>query len=170
MGLFDFVKSAGEKLLDINPAKQAADVLVEHVRKFKLGGDDLKVERDGGKVTVHGRAKTQEEREKIVLALGNVEGVDQVQDVIFIDPSDTGPVPQPPSPLDAQRDASAQTPPAEQAQFYTVKKGDTLSAISKQFYGTPNQYNRIFEANRPLLSHPDKIYPGQALRIPPKSE
>lgn len=170
MGLFDFVKSAGDKLLDLNPAKQAADVLVEHVRKFRLGGDDLKVERDGGKVTVHGRAKTQEEKEKIVLALGNVEGVEQVQEVIVIDPSDDAPAPRPPSPLDEPLPAATLTPAAPEATFYTVKKGDTLSAISKQFYGTANQYNRIFEANKPLLTHPDKIYPGQALRIPPKAD
>lgn len=175
MGLFDFVKSAGEKLLDLNPAKQAADVLVEHVRKFKLGGDDLKVERDdAGKVTVSGRARSQEEKEKIVLALGNVAGVEQVQDVIFVDPSEFGdkPPPGPPAPATppgaAKAAAPAAAPAAAQSQFYTVKKGDTLSAISKQFYGKANLYNRIFEANRPMLTHPDKIYPGQSLRIPPK--
>jgi nucleoid-associated protein YgaU len=53
-----------------------------------------------------------------------------------------------------------------QSQFYTVKSGDTLSRISKEMYGDPNQYNKIFEANRPMLSNPDKIYPGQSLRIP----
>lgn len=169
MSLFDFVKSAGEKLLDLNPAKQAADVLAEHVRKFKLGGDDLKVEHDGGKVTVRGTAQSQEEKEKIVLALGNVAGVEQVQDVIFIDPSQGGPVPQPPSKADLPAAAPAASA-APAAQFYTVQKGDTLSAISKRFYGSANLYNRIFEANRPMLTHPDKIYPGQSLRIPPKEE
>jgi nucleoid-associated protein YgaU len=49
---------------------------------------------------------------------------------------------------------------------YTVKPGDTLSKISKEFYGNANQYNKIFEANRDKLSDPDKIKPGQELKIP----
>ena len=49
---------------------------------------------------------------------------------------------------------------------YTVVKGDTLSKISKEMDGDANKYNKISEANKPLLSHPDKIYPGQTLRIP----
>jgi nucleoid-associated protein YgaU len=55
-----------------------------------------------------------------------------------------------------------------EAQYYTVVSGDTLSKIAKQFYGDANQYQRIFEANRPMLAHPDRIYPGQKLRIPPR--
>ena len=51
-------------------------------------------------------------------------------------------------------------------QHYVVKKGDTLSKIAKEFYGNANAYMKIFEANKPMLSHPDKIYPGQNLRIP----
>ena len=46
-------------------------------------------------------------------------------------------------------------------------KGDNLSKISKMHYGDPNKYMTIFEANKPMLKHPDKIYPGQMLRIPP---
>ena len=49
---------------------------------------------------------------------------------------------------------------------YTVKKGDTLSKISKQFYGDGNAYKKIFDANRDQLKDPDKIQPGQVLRIP----
>lgn len=49
---------------------------------------------------------------------------------------------------------------------YTVKSGDTLSAIAKQFYNDASQYMKIFEANKNLLSSPDKIAPGQVLTIP----
>ena len=51
-------------------------------------------------------------------------------------------------------------------QTYTVQAGDNLSKIAKQFYGNPNKYPVIFEANKPMLKDPDKIYPGQKLRIP----
>ncbi|CCP06351.1 hypothetical protein BN440_1307 [Erwinia amylovora MR1] len=57
-------------------------------------------------------------------------------------------------------------PAANESEYYTVKSGDTLSAISQSVYGDASQYNKIFEANQPMLSHPDKIYPGQKLRIP----
>ena len=89
-----------------------------------------------------GEASSQEEKEKILLALGNVEGVAGVEDSITV----------------------AQAAP--EARFVTVKKGDTLSAIAKAEYGNANAYMKIFEANKPMLSHPDKIYPGQVLRIP----
>jgi len=52
--------------------------------------------------------------------------------------------------------------------FYTVQKGDTLSAIAKRYYGSTNAYMAIFEANVPMLDDPDRIYPGQVLRIPPR--
>lgn len=161
MGIFKFVKSAGEKLFNLSPAKVASDVLTDHIRKFKLGSDKVKVEHDDGKVKVSGEVASQEEKEKILLALGNVEGVESVEDAITV----AGATPPAGAGADATSDSAAT--PGEPV-FYTVKKGDTLSAISKQFYGNANLYNRIFEANRPLLSHPDKIYPGQMLRIPPK--
>lgn len=156
MGIFKFVKGAGEKLFNLSPAKQAADVLTDQLRKFKLGNDGVKVERDGDTVKVTGEVASQEEREKILLALGNVEGVETVEETIAIATA--------PEAEGATPAASGDAEPV----FYTVKKGDTLSAISKEVYGKANLYNKIFEANRPLLSHPDKIYPGQVLRIPPQ--
>ena len=52
------------------------------------------------------------------------------------------------------------------AQFHTVASGDTLGKIAKTYYGNAMKYPVIFEANKPMLTHPDKIYPGQVLRIP----
>ena len=57
-------------------------------------------------------------------------------------------------------------PPPPAAQTYSVRSGDTLSKISKQFYGDANKYMKIFDANRDTLSDPDKIKPGQVLKIP----
>jgi nucleoid-associated protein YgaU len=66
----------------------------------------------------------------------------------------------------AEAPAVAEASSTSQSRFYTVKSGDTLSKISKEFYSDPNRYNAIFEANKPMLEDPDKIYPGQVLRIP----
>ena len=65
-------------------------------------------------------------------------------------------------------DAKPQPGPAENpyAQYHLVEKGDTLSKIAKQYYGDARLYPQIFEANRNILSDPDKIYPGQKLLIP----
>ncbi|AMO73999.1 LysM domain-containing protein [Pseudomonas citronellolis] len=144
MGILSFVKEAGEKLLGglLGDKAQAADSLKEHVAKVGLGNPNIQVSVEGDKVIVSGEAASQEEKEKILLALGNVEGVAGVEDSISV----------------------PQAAPA--ARFVTVKKGDTLSAIAKAEYGNANAYMKIFEANKPMLSHPDKIYPGQVLRIP----
>ena len=57
--------------------------------------------------------------------------------------------------------------PAEEAKYHEVVSGDSLSKIAKEYYGDMMKYPLIFEANKPMLSDPDKIYPGQMLRIPP---
>ncbi|MFJ2486744.1 MULTISPECIES: peptidoglycan-binding protein LysM [Pseudomonas] len=148
MSLFSFIKEAGEKILDaLTPDKAEAngDALTKHVQDALSGIDTSKIQVkvEGEKVIATGEASSQEEKEKILLALGNVAGVSGVDDQITV----TGPV-------------------VAAARFVVVKKGDTLSAISLAVYGNANQYNKIFEANKPQLKHPDKIYPGQTLRIP----
>ena len=145
MSIFSFVKEAGEKLIDLlTPGNaNAGEQLKEHIAKVGLGNPNVQASVDGDKVTVTGEVASQEEKEKILLAVGNIAGVGSVDDQITV----TGPV-------------------VVAAVFVTVKKGDTLSAIAKVQYGDANKYNKIFEANKPLLSHPDKIYPGQVLRIP----
>ncbi|QVM91672.1 peptidoglycan-binding protein LysM [Pseudomonas entomophila] len=145
MSLFSFVKEAGEKLIDLlTPGNANAETqLKEHVSKVGLGNPSITATVEGDKIILKGEVASQEEKEKIILAAGNIAGVASVDDQITV----TGPI-------------------TQAARFVTVEKGDTLSAISKKVYGDANKYNKIFEANKPLLSHPDKIYPGQVLRIP----
>ena len=108
-----------------------------------LGLEGLGVTYDGasGQVTLTGNAPSQEAAEKAGLTAGNVTGVAHV-------------------------DNNLVAPAAEESQFHDVVSGDTLSAIAKKYYGNANDYMKIFEANKPMLSHPDKIYVGQKLRIP----
>lgn len=144
MGLFNFVKEAGEKLWDaVSSHDDASKKLKEHIDNLGLpDSDKVNVAVNGDTVTVSGDGISQELKEKILVAAGNVAGITKVDDQVKT------------------------TDNAPEAELYTVKKGDTLSAISKTVYGNANEYNKIFEANKPMLTHPDKIYPGQVLRIP----
>lgn len=175
MGLISFVKDAGRKVglfggraaaeadaakvvaaQALAAAQAAADAaqqvalrrtaLVADVKAAILSYvaiDGLDVGFDGETVVLSGTAKAQADREKAVLVAGNTEGVGQVDDRLEVV------VPEPP------------------AVYHTVVKGDTLSAIAQRHYGVLRMYDVIFEANQPMLKHPDEIYPGQVLRIPP---
>ncbi len=166
MSLLDFVKSAGEKLFHTGAAKTAmegaaaapadpekvkaandaaADAISAYIASQNLTATGLLVTFDGATATatVYGVAPDQAAMEKIALCCGNVSGVAAVNNMMSVDHS------------------------APEATFYTVVAGDNLSKISKANYGDPNKYMKIFEANKPMLSNPDKIYPGQVLRIPP---
>jgi nucleoid-associated protein YgaU len=142
-GMIPFIKNAGKAMGGMFKGKDADEKLKKEVEGYGLNteGMDISVDEDGV-VTVKGDAATQEMKEKIILAVGNVEGVGGVNDQAG---SRTG---------------------GRESQFHTVASGDSLSAISKTYYGTWKLYPEIFEANKPMLSHPDKIYPGQVLRIP----
>ena len=147
MGLFNFVKDAGEKLWDAVTGQHDKDdqakKVQEHLSKTGIpDADKVNIQIADGKETVTGDALSQEAKEKILVAVGNISGIASVDDQVKT------------------------ATPATASQFYTVKSGDTLSAISKQVYGNANLYNKIFEANKPMLKSPDKIYPGQVLRIP----
>ncbi|HEY2979315.1 MAG TPA: peptidoglycan-binding protein LysM [Burkholderiaceae bacterium] len=165
MSLISFIKEAGEKLFGKGEPKAAqeavereasaanlerlnrtaGDAIATYIGAMNLKVDGLDIAFDGasGTVTVAGVAADQATKEKVVLCCGNVERVSSVNDLMTV------------------------TTPADESKYYTVAKGDTLSKISKEFYGVPNKYPQIFEANKPMLTHPDKIYPGQLLRIPP---
>lgn len=168
MSIISFFKDAGEKLfghketaaaaqqaqaqpdsaaLQAQAAqanKTAATAIESYIASQNLSAEGLSVDFDGatGSVTVAGVAPDQATKEKIVLCCGNVNGVANVNDMLTV------------------------SEPADESRYYTVVRGDTLSAIAKAQYGNANAYMKIFEANKPMLTHPDKIYPGQLLRIP----
>lgn len=136
MGLWNFVKGAGKRVFGGEDAKNE-EALKAEVEDLGVSTDGLDIQVDGDKVTITGGEMTTEEKEKVILAVGNVEGISAVE-------------------------ADVET----ETLFHTVEKGDTLWAVSEKTLGDGSRYNEIFEANRPMLTHPDKIYPGQVLRIP----
>jgi nucleoid-associated protein YgaU len=161
MSIISFIKEAGEKLFghkaEAPPADPAAlqaqadaanaaaaTAIADYItaQGLKVTGLDVAFDGATGTVSVAGEAVDQATREKVILCCGNVHGVSQVDD------------------------SMTTAEPADESRWYTVVRGDTLSAISKSQYGNANQYPKIFEANKPMLTHPDKIYPGQVLRIP----
>ena len=151
MGLFSFIKNAGAKVFGIGKttAEEAAEAAAEKANKLVnavdalgFGVTDLDITVVDDLATIYGEAENQATREKVVLVVGNTEGIASVDD---------------------RMTTAVQEP---EAQFHTVVSGDTLGKIAKNYYGNAMKYPEIFEANKPMLTHPDKIYPGQVLRIP----
>jgi len=169
MGLIEFAKNVGRKLglgddddkqqktapgaakpqaapnpqqvRELHDRRKAA-ALVKLVDSMGFKVQELGVRVDDDKVTLTGQAPSQADREKVVLLVGNTEGIGSVDDRMTV---------------------AKQEP---EGKYYEVKKGDTLSKIAKEHYGDANKYPVIFEANKPMLKDPDEIYPGQRLRIP----
>ena len=151
MGLFSFIKNAGAKVFGIgkSTAEEAAEAAAEKATKLigavealGLNVENLTINVADDTATIYGEAENQATREKTILVVGNTEGIASVDD---------------------QMTTAIQEP---EAQFHTVVRGDSLSKIAKKYYGNAMKYPVIFEANKPMLSDPDKIYPGQVLRIP----
>ena len=162
MGLFDFIKEAGSKIIgtdeDAVPQSQTTAYSPEEIQKindrrramalartietldFEI--EDLGIRVDDDLATISGKVLDQATKERIVLALGNTAGIARVDDQIEVEAA------------------------APEAQFHTVEADDTLSAMAQKYYGNSMKYPVIFEANKPMLSDPDKIYPGQVLRVP----
>lgn len=148
MGLFSFIKGAGQKVFgkkesapQISEEQAKIQGLQNAVSQLGIPVSGLSIDL-AEQVIVEGQCNTNADREKVILALGNVEGVGAVADNITV------------------------LNPEPESIFHAVKSGDSLSKIAKEVYGDPMKYQAIFEANQPMLSHPDKIYPGQILRIP----
>ena len=188
MALWDFVKDAGKSVFGSAEAAEAktpeqADTdrkvkaLEAEVKALGLDSGDVHLTLRGDTVKVESKGADRETMEKLILAVGNIKGIARVE----------ADLPKPPVPMgaaaaaepavpptsaagaDAPKAAPAAAAPADAADapvFHTVKKGETLGEIAQQYLGKASRYPEIFEANRPMLSDPDKIYPGQTLRIP----
>ncbi len=185
MGFFDFVTGGGDKPEDeltktVEISQDRLDELRtkairEKIAALPIDGEQIAVNVKGEIATLKGRAPTQEAMEKIVLCAGNQHGIGSVDCQIEVDEPAPAPAPaaaEAPAPAAESSTPAAAAPaepaPAAQAStFYTVQSGDTLGAIAKAHYGDAGKYPLIFEANQPMLKDPDKIYPGQSLRIPP---
>lgn len=174
MAFWDFVKDSGKSVFgsaEASEAKAPADdkaaekaetdrkvkALTDEVKKLGLGSDDVHLTLRGDTVKVESKGADRETMEKLILAVGNIKGIARVEADV------------PKQPGRASSSGTSAMPTGDSAAepvFHTVEKGETLSAIAKQYLGDANRYNDIFKANQPMLSDPDKIYPGQTLRIP----
>ena len=193
MGLFNFSKNAGNAIFGAkNPnAADIKNLLVEWLTRQNNKIEQLDVAYDSGLVTLCGNCDTVKTKEKAILVAGNIEGVERVDafkllapQPAALAPASTRTVAAPPNPQATPTTAPAApqakpapaaptaaqpeaTQSADSSVFYTIQKGDTLSKISKQFYGDPNKYRYIVEENSGVIEDADKIYPGQTIRIPP---
>jgi nucleoid-associated protein YgaU len=145
MGLFDFAKDVGRQLFDTDA--EAADNIKSHLEIKTTGISNLDVQFDDGVATICGNCVNEATRNSAVLIAGNVQGVTKVvaDDFTF------------PAPAEEEK---------ERVEYYEIVSGDTLGAIAKRFYGDASKYTRIQEANKELIPDPNKIYPGQKIKIP----
>lgn len=162
MGLFSFIKNTGatvfgigktteEEAAEVRAAAEAKELRIEEaaarnleetIVDLGLQVEDLNVFVDDDMARVSGMAYNQATKEKVVLVVGNTAGIATVDDQMTVEHVEP------------------------EAQFHTVASGDTLGKIAKHYYGNAMKYPEIFEANKPMLTDPDRIYPGQVLRIP----
>jgi len=158
-GLLDFAKDMGANLLKSDA--EAGMNIVMHIEANNPGVNPINAKFDDGVVTLTGTANSAQAKEKAILLAGNVKGVVRVNAEGL-----TAPAAPPPAAEPATTVVPANEIPAPDAQYYVIQSGDTLGGIAKEFLGSGSRYPEIFEANREVIQDPNKIYPGQKIRIP----
>ncbi len=145
MGLLDFAKDVGRQLFDTDD--EAADNIKKHLEVKLSGIKNLDVKFDDGVATICGDCPNEATRSTALLIAGDVKGVQKIiaDDLTF------------PEPVEEEK---------EKIEFYEIVSGDTLGGIAKKFYGKASLYTRIHAANKELIPDPNKIYPGQKIKIP----
>jgi nucleoid-associated protein YgaU len=145
MSLFDFAKEVGRKIFDTDA--EAADNIKEELNVRLAGVKNLDVGFDDGVCTVAGSCPDEATRSLAVLIAGDIKGVEKVvaDGLTF------------PEPVEEEK---------EKIEVYEIVSGDTLGGIAKRFYGKAALYTRIHAANKELIPDPNKIYPGQKIKIP----
>ncbi|MEN8208524.1 MAG: peptidoglycan-binding protein LysM, partial [Candidatus Fermentibacteria bacterium] len=149
--IHEFLKTAGEMVIKARENK--AEEAKEYINKMLGDKDDevkgLKVDFDDDTVKIYGKCKSQKTMEKAILVAGNINGVSKVisDGLVVIGKTFKG-------------------GKGPKIRFYTIKSGDTLSKVAKEFYGNANEYMKIFNENKGVIKDPDSIYPGQVIRIP----
>jgi nucleoid-associated protein YgaU len=148
MGIISFLKTAGEHIFSNQHddyKAQKAEEIVAHLKKLGLKPHSLVVEVEKDTAILKGQLDSEKERIQIITAVGNINGIGQVDNRLRIPGVNE---------LDVKR------------QFYVVQAGDTLGMIADRFYGDPRATQRIYDANSHMMNHPEQIYPGQTLVIP----
>lgn len=160
MDLLGFAKDIGRRIF--NKDEEAAEKIKELILQNNPGVRNLSVEFDQGVVGLSGECESGAAMQKCVLLAGNVEGVIDVyaNKMTIRQPQKSE------GKSEGKSESEADEPADEPVEFYTIRSGDTLGKIARQYYGDAMKYPRIFEANREVIEDPDKIYPGQRIRIP----
>ncbi len=167
MGLFQFIKDVGSKI----SGKVDGKAVEEKIRS-DLGSQiiELTAEVSDGEVTLAGTCESNAAKEKAVLIAGNINGIERVNyfklRVKKAESSDETSDAEVDRAIDEAAAESEDASGSEETEFYTIVSGDTLSKLAKKYYGDAGKYQVIFEANREVIKHPDKIYVGQTIRIP----
>jgi len=146
MGFLDFAKDVGRQLFDTDA--EAADNIKEHLNIKLSGLKNLDVKFDDGVATISGECVNEATKNSAILIAGDVKGVEKVvaDGLTF-----------PPPKVEEEK---------EKVEFYEIVSGDTLGGIAKRYYGKASLYTRIHAANKELIPDPNKIYPGQKIKIP----